>query len=193
VLQVSNIETEPLHLELRELNVWEFLSEMRSLHDSPLGEDVQLIWDYPGDLPTVQGDRQKLKYIVENLINNAIKFTECGAVTVSVRYLGLIKALEISIADTGEGISEERMSTIFERFNRGDEADPGVARSGVGLGLYIVKKYLDLLGGKIHVESHVGQGSKFTVQIPAPITQRCSPHEQLLLPTEKENSAALSR
>ena len=193
VLQVSNIETEPLHRELVEVNVWEFLSEMRSLYDSPANDRVKWIWDYPSDLPTVQGDRRKLRQILENLISNAVKFTERGSITISVRYLGLIKALEIKVADTGAGIPEERLSTIFERFSRGGDADPAVPRIGIGLGLYIVKKYLDILGGKIQVESHAGEGSTFTVQIPAPIKQIYSPQEQLPLPTETKDFAAAPR
>jgi len=193
VLQVSNIETEPLHLEIHELNIWEFLSEMRLLYDTPLTKDVKLIWDCPSDFPIVLGDRRKLRHIVENLISNAIKFTEHGSVTVSARYLVGKKMLEIKITDTGPGIPEEQISTIFERFRRGEDAETGTPRSGVGLGLYIVKKFLDLLGGKIHVESHAGRGSTFTVQIPAPIKQSYSPHEQLILPAATENLAPAPR
>ena len=193
VLQVSNIEAEPLHLEIHELNIWEFLSEMRLLYDTPLTKDVKLIWDCPSDFPIVLGDRRKLRHIVENLISNAIKFTEHGSVTVSARYLVGKKMLEIKVADTGPGILEEQISTIFERFRRGEDAETGTPRSGVGLGLYIVKKFLDLLGGKIHVESHTGRGSTFTVQIPAAIKPSYSPHEQLILPTATENLAPAPR
>ncbi len=193
VLQVSDIETEPLHLEIHELNIWEFLSEMRLLYDTPLTKDVKLIWDCPSDFPIVQGDRRKLRHIMENLINNAIKFTEHGSVTVSARYLVGKKMLEIKVTDTGPGIPEEQISTIFERFRRGEDAETGTPRSGVGLGLYIVKKFLDLLDGKIHVESHAGGGSTFTVQIPAPIKPSYSPHEQLILPTATENLAPAPR
>jgi signal transduction histidine kinase len=193
VLQVSNIETEPLHQELHEVNIWEFLSEVRSVYDFPLSDPVKLIWDYPSDLPTVQSDRRKLRQILENLINNAIKFTEQGTITISVRHLSSLQTLEIKVADTGTGIAEQQMSTIFERFSRGHDVDPAAPRIGVGLGLYIVKKYADILGGKIHVESRLGEGSIFTVQIPAAIKQSYSPHEQLVLPTETTNFAAVSR
>jgi signal transduction histidine kinase len=193
ILQVSNIESEPLHLEPHELNVWEFLSEIRSPYDSPFAPDVKLVWDYPSDLPIVQVDRGKLRHIVENLINNAIKFTEHGTVTISVRYLMPQKSLEIKVADTGSGIPAEQISTIFERFRRGHDANAGTPRSGVGLGLYIVKKYIDFLGGKIQVESRTGSGSTFTLQIPAPLKDSYSPHEQLLLPTETELFTAASR
>lgn len=193
VLQVSNIEAEPLQLELHELNVWEFLSEMRLLYDSSSAQDVELIWDYPSDFPSVQADRHKLKHIMENLINNAIKFTEHGTVTISVRYRSSKKALEIKVADTGAGIPEEQIATIFERFRRGDDAQTAAPRSGVGLGLYIVKKYVDLLGGKIRVESRTGSGSTFILEIPAPLRRSYAPHEQLLLPTEMESLAVAPR
>ncbi len=193
VLQVSNIETEPLHLELHEVNLWEFLSDMRALYDSPLGESVKLIWDYPADLPPVQGDRRKLRQILENLIDNAIKFTDHGTITVSVRYLPTKKMLELKVADTGAGIPQAEIATIFERFRQGPDTGPGAPHTGVGLGLYVVRKYLDLLGGKIHVESHAGSGSVFTLQVPAPLKPSYSPHEQLLLPTEKEHDSAAPR
>jgi signal transduction histidine kinase len=193
VLQASNIETEPLHLELHEVNLWEFLSEMRALHDAPLGKDVKIIWDYPSDLPPVQGDRRKLRQILENIINNATKFTDHGTITISVRYLAIKKMLELKVADTGAGIPREQISTIFERFRQGPDTGASAPHAGVGLGLYVVKKYLDLLGGKIQVESRAGGGSVFTVQVPAPLKPSYSPHEQLLLPTDEENYFAASR
>jgi signal transduction histidine kinase len=193
VLQVSNIETEPLHLELHEVNLWEFLSEMRSLYDLPSDKAVKLVWDYPSDLPPVQGDRRKLRQILENLIDNSIKFTDHGTITVSVRYLAIKKTLELKVADTGAGIPQEQISTIFERFRQGPDTSASAPHAGVGLGLYVVKKYLDLLGGKIHVESRVGSGSVFTLQVPAPLQPSYSPHEQLLLPTDEENYFAAPR
>jgi signal transduction histidine kinase len=193
VLQVSNMESEAPHVDLNEVNVWEFLTEMRSIYDSPLPKEVKLIWDYPSDLPLVRGDRGKLKHILENLINNAIKFTERGTVTITARYLSSKETLELKVVDTGVGIAKERISTIFERFRQAQELHAGAPRGGVGLGLYIVKTYLDLLGGKILVESRPEAGSTFTVQIPVPVQQSYAPHEQLLLPTELEIPSAAIR
>lgn len=184
VLQVSNIETEPLHLELRELDVWEFLSELRAAYDGPMGSDLKLVWEYPQDLPSVQGDRLKLRHILENLIDNAIKFTERGSVTIGARYLSTAKMLEFKVSDTGVGIPEKEIATIFQRFRKGADAGLSATRSGVGLGLYVVKKYLELLGGEIRAESSVGKGTVFTVKVPAPLKQSFAPHEQLLLPTD---------
>lgn len=193
VLQVSNMESEAPHVDLNEVNVWEFLTEMRSIYDCPLAKDVKLIWDYPSDLPWLRGDRGKLKHILENLINNAIKFTERGTVTIAVRYLNSKEILELKVSDTGAGIAKERISTIFERFRQAPALSAGAPRGGMGLGLYIVKTYLDLLGGSILVESQPGSGSTFTVQIPAPVKQSHTPHEQLLLPTQLEMSSVTMR
>jgi signal transduction histidine kinase len=175
------------------VNLWEFFSEMRALYDSPLGEQVSLVWDYPSDLPPVQGDRRKLRQILENLINNAIKFTDEGTITVSVRYLPAKKTLELKVADTGIGIPQEQISKIFDRFRQGSGTSTSAPHAGMGLGLYVVKKYLELLGGKIHVESRVGGGSVFALQIPAPMIPSYSPHEQLLLPTDEEQYLAAPR
>jgi signal transduction histidine kinase len=155
---------------------------------------VKLVWDCPFDLPSVQADRRKLKQILENLIDNAIKFTDGGTITIAARYLTSKQLLELKVADTGKGIPREQISTIFERFRQGQEAQRGgAARGGVGLGLYIVKRYVDLLGGKIDVESRPGEGSVFTAQIPAPLERSYSSHEQLILPPDSENISALSR
>jgi signal transduction histidine kinase len=187
VLQVSNMETETLDLQLHEVNPWEFLSELRSSYDCPVEKNVKLVWTYPYDMPSVQADRGKLKRILENLINNALRFTEHGTVTVSARYLSSKRLLEFKIADTGVGIPQEQLSKVFEKFRQVQGAKAEMKHGGVGLGLYIVKKYTDLLGGKIYVESRAGEGSTFTLLLPAPLAKRTSAHEQLLLPTGTEN------
>jgi len=192
VLQVSSMEAETLQVDLHEVNLWEFLSELRAFYDYPFAKDVKLVWNYPADLPSVQGDRAKLKRILENLIGNALKFTEHGTVTVLVRYLADKKVLEFRISDTGVGIPREQISTIFEKF-RQVSAHTGMEHGGVGLGLYIVKKYLDLLGGTIQVESRAGAGSTFVLRIPAPLHSSSAAHEQLLLPTAGETFGADSR
>ena len=193
ILQVSSMESESPHVEIHEVNLWEFLTEVRSIYDDPLAKDVKLLWDYPSDLPLVRGDRGKLRHIIENLINNAIKYTEQGAVTITARYLISKEILELKVADSGVGIAKDRLATIFERFRQAQDLRAGSPRGGVGLGLYIVKTYTDLLGGKIHVESRPGEGSIFTLQIPMPLKGSHAPHEQLLLPTEAEAPSAAMR
>ena len=192
VLQVSSMEAEKLHVELHEINLWEFCSELRTFYDYPLATGVKLVWNYPADLPSVEGDRAKLRRMLENLVGNALKFTQQGTVMIAVRYLAGKQRLEFKISDTGVGIPEENIPKIFEKFRQG-ERHTGMEHGGVGLGLYIVKKYLDLLGGNIEVQSRVGEGTTFIFQIPAPLHGNAAAHEQLLLPTASENFGADSR
>lgn len=192
VLQVSSMEAEKLHVELHEINLWEFCSELRTFYDYPLATGVKLVWNYPADLPSVEGDRAKLRRMLENLVGNALKFTQQGTVMIAVRYLAGKQRLEFKISDTGVGIPEENIPKIFEKFRQG-ERHTGMEHGGVGLGLYIVKKYLDLLGGNIEVHSRVGEGTTFIFQIPAPLHGNTAAHEQLLLPTASESFGADSR
>ena len=192
VLQVSSMEAEKLHVELHEINLWEFCSELRTFYDYPLATGVKLVWNYPADLPSVEGDRAKLRRMLENLVGNALKFTKVGTVMIAVRYLAGKQRLEFKISDTGVGIPEGNIPKIFEKFRQG-ERHSGMEHGGVGLGLYIVKKYLDLLGGNIEVHSRVGEGTTFIFQIPAPLHGNTAAHEQLLLPTASENFGADSR
>lgn len=192
VLQVSSMEAEKLHVELHEINLWEFCSELRTFYDYPLATGVKLVWNYPADLPSVEGDRAKLRRMLENLVGNALKFTQQGTVMIAVRYLAGKQRLEFKISDTGVGIPEANIPKIFEKFRQG-ERHTGMEHGGVGLGLYIVKKYLDLLGGNIEVQSRVGEGTTFIFQIPAPLHGNAAAHEQLLLPTASESFGADSR
>jgi len=181
VLQASTIEAERLQVELRDLNLWEFMSELRSSYDGPLAAQVRLNWSYPSDAPVLQADRAKLRHILEKLINNALKFTERGTVTVSARYISSKRLLEFKIADTGVGIPDEQLSAIFERFRQVQGTNAWMDHRGIGLGLYIVKRYMDLIDGKIYVESRAGEGSTFTLHVPAMSPKPSIAHEQLLL------------
>ena len=185
VLQVNSIEAEMLQAEFQQVNFWEFLSELRTFYDYPLAKDVRLVWELRTDLPILSADRGKLRHILENLINNAIKFTDQGTVTISARFLASKKAMEFKVTDTGIGIPKELVPSIFERFRQLDASDTK-AYGGVGLGLYIAKKYANLLGGTIHVESKLGQGSTFALRIPCHLQSSSRTQEQLSFPVESE-------
>jgi signal transduction histidine kinase len=171
VLLVTNLESEPIHVELHEVNLWELLTELRRAYDQPRSKELTLLWDFSAALPTVRCDRGKLSQILRNLVDNAIKFTDVGTVTVSVRYVAAKQCLEVNIADSGVGIPTAQVAGIFERFRQVENAGPNMARGGFGLGLYIVKKFLDALGGSIDVESQQGAGSTFRLRIPAPLAE----------------------
>ena len=124
---------------------------------------VKFEWKVEENLPSLHTDLGKLKVVTKNLIGNAVKFTAEGTITVEAhRDNG---GVEISVTDTGIGIPQEALSTIFEPFR---QVDSSMARQheGSGLGLHIVERLLGLLGGKIEVESEVGRGSTFRVWLP---------------------------
>jgi len=126
--------------------------------------EVRLRWDIAAPLPTVLTDPAKLKIVLKNLIHNAIKFTERGSVTVSaVHRLG---GVEFTVEDTGIGIEPEALSYVFEAFRQGDGSATR-RHDGVGLGLHLVQRFVDLLGGTVDVSSTPGVGSRFRVWLPS--------------------------
>ena len=165
IMQATSIEAGAVKIEMKELPLGEFLDDLRSGYEIPTNNGLSFNWDYPPDLGTITIDGDKLKHILQNLINNALKFTDQGHVTISARYSPGTKAAEFKVADTGIGIQEELLPSIFEMFRQLDSSETRT-HGGVGIGLYIVKKYTEMLGGKIQVESKVGKGSSFTVTIP---------------------------
>jgi len=125
--------------------------------------DVCFAWHLPTPAPTLRSDPVKLKVVLKNLLHNAFKFTDAGAVTVTIA--AGPERVEFAVRDTGIGIPAERIPAIFEPFR---QLDGSSTRSygGVGLGLYIVQRLLDLLGGGVRVESEVGRGTCFRFWVP---------------------------
>ncbi len=170
LLYATSLEGNGAKLDAGEVRLTELIRELQTDYGTHPNKDVSLIWDYPDDLPTIETDAGKLKQILQNIIGNAVKFTESGAITTSVRYLVDDKRVEFAVSDTGIGIPAEEAPYIFERFH---QVDSSQTRSfeGVGLGLYIVKEFTALLGGKVAVESEPEKGSKFTLTIPVDIAE----------------------
>lgn len=165
VLQVARIEAEAVKAERREVNLGNFINELRINYDFPMERNLTLHWNYPSDLPVVKTDDEKLKHVLQNLVNNAIKFTERGTVTISARYDSAAGIVEFKITDTGIGIPRDKIPGIFDMFRQVDSSETR-SYGGAGIGLYIVKKFTELLGGKIEVQSEPGKGSAFVVSLP---------------------------
>ncbi len=204
LLEATRIEAGAVKVKTDEIRLCRFLDELRSSYEAPLNKGLTLAWDYPSDLPVVKTDGGKLRHILQNLINNAIKYTDKGTVSISARIkegsrlrqrrisLRLKQAegkasgvrdqglgdstgsrsptpdprmIEFKVVDTGVGIPKETLPLIFEMF-RQVEGSRGGHRGGVGLGLHIVERFTEMLGGEIGVESEPGKGSTFTVTIP---------------------------
>ncbi len=168
ILTATSLEAEGGGVKYREVNLGNFLGELKADYAIPLEKELALFWEFPSDLPVVRIDHAKLKHILQNLVNNAIKFTETGHVTLAARYIFQANAIEFKVSDTGVGIPQEKLPIIFEMFRQLDSSDTR-QYEGVGLGLFIVRKFTEMLGGKVDVESDLGKGSIFTIAIPAEV------------------------
>ena len=184
IMQTTQIEAHAMNANYELIDLRDMLDQLRSDYDVRTDKKtVRLIWHYPAAAMPVITDGSKLRQILQNLINNALKFTEKGTVAVSSRVVGTrdqesgIKAasqslsphagyIEFTVTDTGIGISKDKYKTIFQKFQQVDSSETRLF-GGVGLGLYIVKNFTDLLGGTVALESEVGKGSTFTVTLPA--------------------------
>jgi signal transduction histidine kinase/HAMP domain-containing protein len=165
ILQVTTIEANTVKLEWRELNPCDLLDELQSDYRVRANKELCILWDYPAYLPLLTTDDEKLRAILQNLVNNALKFTEKGTISISAHHAVGTQTMEFKVSDTGPGIAHDKLPLIFDMFR---QADSSATRKhdGVGLGLYIVKKFVDLLGGQISVQSELGEGSIFVVSFP---------------------------
>jgi signal transduction histidine kinase/DNA-binding NarL/FixJ family response regulator len=166
ILDVTKLETSAMAVEKQMVDIKRLLQEILESNPVPMGkEEVAVRWDYDPHLPEILTDGNKLKIVLQNLISNAIKFTNQGYVKVSARRLPYKKCVEFKVADTGIGIPADMVPIVFEKFRQADSTD---ARpyEGIGLGLYIVKQFIELLGGSVEVETEVGKGSSFMLIVP---------------------------
>jgi signal transduction histidine kinase len=173
ILQATSIEAGKVQLDKRDIQLKDFFENLKSNYEIPLNNGIAINWDYPLDTVTLHTDSAKLKHILQNLINNAIKFTPQGSISITAKYISQARAAQFQVADTGIGISEELLPSIFEIFQQGDSSETRTY-GGVGIGLYIVKKYTDLLGGEIETKSALGKGTTFTLTIPVDSIQKPS-------------------
>jgi len=160
------LDAKKMSMELATVDVEEIIAHAQT-HVEQLNRlnRLQVSWDIEPDLPQIVTDVTKLEEILQNLIGNAFKFTPQGHIEVRVRNRPDSGRIEFTVADTGIGIEPRDMNRIFGAFEQIREAHTG-DYNGVGLGLNIVKRYLELMNGDIHVESHPGEGSTFTFSLP---------------------------
>ncbi|MCK8120075.1 ATP-binding protein [Pseudoalteromonas sp. 2CM32C] len=164
ILDLSKIEAEKLAVEQASVNVVQLIHDIESII-TPLAQEKRLELNIIFDLPipqTIYTDVTRLKQILINVANNAVKFTEQGHVSICVHYHAQSNLIEFVITDTGIGMSEHQISRVFKPF---EQADATTTRrfGGTGLGLCISKNLANLLGGDIKLESEVGEGSEFSI------------------------------
>ena len=168
ILDISKIEAGKLEIVSNEYSTKKMIDELVSLCHGRLGEKpIEFKTNFAPDLPEVlYGDIGRIKQICVNILTNAIKYTNEGWIefTISVVKKSNICRLIISVEDTGIGIKKKNIDKLFNKFERLD-LEENVTIEGTGLGLAITKKLVDLMHGKIVVQSVFGKGSKFTVCI----------------------------
>ncbi|MBN1137431.1 MAG: GAF domain-containing protein [Anaerolineae bacterium] len=168
ILDISRIETGRLRLTIEALDLGRIVSQVVTTFQAQYdNRNLALFWDEPQGLPRVRGDEGRITQILTNLIANAWQYTPSGGqVTVTLGPAKDVEGyLQVDVADTGIGIASDDLARIFDRFYRVDS--PAVQEvGGSGLGLSIVKMFVEMLGGKIWVESEPGKGSTFSFTMP---------------------------
>src|SRR3990172_3907845 len=174
ILNAIAMESEVARAHYEDVSLIDLFDELHDAYPQPLDGKLTFHWNYPLDTHAVRTDKTKLQYILHNLINNAVKFTPEGSITVSAKLETASHGLDsddkkanlhLAVADSGVGIKKEFISVVFEKFSQVDSSTTRV-HEGIGLGLYIVKRCTELLHGKVKVKSQQEKGTIFTVTLP---------------------------
>ncbi len=174
ILDISKIEANKLEIINKQYDTKKMFDELIKLTKVRIGEKpIEFIIQMDESLPRVlYGDQTRIKQVILNILTNAVKYTDKGKIIFSCNSIikdGITRMI-ISVEDTGRGIKEESINKLFNKFERLDE-DRNTTIEGTGLGLAITKKLLDLMNGKIVVQSKYGEGSKFTITIDQKIVE----------------------
>lgn len=164
ILRLNKLENQTIDPEIEVYDLCGQLEECILNYENALDEkELELEVDMD-DRAYIQADRSLMELVWNNLISNAVKFTEKGG-TIAVRQTASTDYIEVSVSDSGCGMSEDSMRHIFDKFYQGDSSH---AKEGNGLGLALVRRVLELMNGDITVMSEEGRGSTFTVKLPLP-------------------------
>jgi len=167
LLDLAELEAGKMALKPEAIDIEMLTGELVATFEAvAIQKGLALTFEGKGPLPTsLHGDGERIGQIILNLVNNAVKFTDKGSVSVTLEYDAKKREAIWHVIDTGPGIPEEKHAKLFERFEQLD-ADGKSAAAGTGLGLAIVQELTTLLGGTVRVQSHEGEGTDFAVSIP---------------------------
>ena len=173
VLDLSKIEAGQLVLELTDYSLEDIAQTVRSTLE-PLAADKKLAFkvEVTPKMPAGHGDGRRLTQVVINLVGNAIKFTDTGEVV--IKATATDGSFHLSVRDTGPGISAADQAKLFQEFQQADNAITR-KKGGTGLGLAISKRIVEMHGGKIWLESQIGQGSTFSFTVPVRVERQAEP------------------
>jgi signal transduction histidine kinase len=165
VLDIAKIESGQFTLNMTEYAIESVVETVRAATESlAQNKKLALKTDVAKSLPVGLGDEQRLTQVLLNLVGNAIKFTDTGEVCVTAKAVNGL--FNVSVTDTGPGIPAEHQTRIFDQFHQVDNSNTK-AKGGTGLGLAIAKQIVEMHGGRIWVESTLGKGSTFQMELPA--------------------------
>ena len=168
ILDISKIEAGKMEIVNVDYNLISMCNDIVKLSRPRIGEKpIELKCKFSSDIPAIlHGDQGKVKEIITNILTNAIKYTESGLIMFEINCINSknTSKLIISIEDTGRGIKPDKIDKLFTKFQRLDE-DRNTTLEGTGLGLAITKSLVEMMNGKIVVQSKYGSGSKFTVYL----------------------------
>ncbi len=175
ILDFSKIEAGAMELDPMPFNLREMINDVVSLMVQPAQtKGLELIVNYDEAAHShFVADAGRIRQILTNLLNNAIKFTETGHILVEVTVSGARETsgiVNISVKDTGIGIEPDKLDTIFENFTQADNSTTRLY-GGTGLGLSISKKLIEMMNGRVNVQSVLGKGSVFQITLPLPLDQ----------------------
>lgn len=176
ILDFSKIDSGKMDIIQVVYNVEDMLEELSNLANSRIGDKpIEFLIDMPADFPReLYGDNIRIQQVLINLINNAIKFTQHGSVTLKLDYIDYGEdtvVFRADVIDTGNGIKKEDLPKLFESFQQVD-SKRNRSVEGTGLGLAICKRLTEMMGGTISLESEYGVGTTFTIELPQRIQQR---------------------
>jgi signal transduction histidine kinase len=172
MLDVDRLGNGRLVLKIEEFDVIELMDRVRDdLPSTWRRHGVQLRWHAPLPGIVMRNDRAKLEVVLRNLIHNALKFTTVGAVSITATHLAEEDCVRFTVTDTGDGIAPEELPYVFQRFRQGGGGSP--SPEGAGLGLFIVDRFTEALGGRVRIESTRGIGTQ--VELIIPVDRQVSP------------------
>ena len=167
ILIYSRLEAGKQPIRIEELQLTKVVNDLRDTFEFLCRQKgIELRWEVPREAVTMRNDATRVKEVVSNLLQNAVKYTDRGSISVRISNAPVADSVMIEVQDTGMGISEQHLTSIFEPFMQVHKTSSENSRGGIGLGLSIVKKHLDQIHGTITVESELGKGSLFRIVLP---------------------------
>ena len=184
ILIYSRLEAAKQPLRIDDLPLNKIVADMRETFDFLCRQKgLDLHWELPQSPITIRSDAVRVKEVISNLLQNAVKYTDRGFINVRIATLAKSDSIEVEVEDTGMGIAPHQLPNIFDPFMQAHKTSSENSRGGIGLGLSIVKKHVEQIKGTISVKSELGKGSTFKIVLPCnfdkPISRGIWPFNRL--------------